>query len=91
MIQDTASVIEPGHPSWISTDKTARLLPQKLARGLCISMSGAVMKTFTRLDHLKRVDALRDEIDVFRRVCDGAKADALKRRHRRRGSPRRNR
>ena len=49
------------------------------------------MKTFSRTDHLKRVDALRDEIDVFRRVCDGAKADALRRRHRRRGSPRRNR
>jgi hypothetical protein len=49
------------------------------------------MRTFNRTDHLKRVDALRDEIDVFRRVCDGAKADALKRRHRRRVSPRRSR
>lgn len=49
------------------------------------------MKTFTRTDHLKRVDALRDEIDVFRRVCDGARADALKRRHRRKGSPPRRR
>jgi hypothetical protein len=49
------------------------------------------MRTFSRTDHLKRVDALRDEIDVFRRVCDGAKADALKRRHRRRTSPRRSR
>lgn len=49
------------------------------------------MKTSSRLDHLQRVDALRDEIDVFRRVCDGAKADALKRRHRRRASPRRSR
>jgi hypothetical protein len=49
------------------------------------------MKTFSRTDHLKRVDALRDEIDVFRRVCDGARADALKRRPRRRESPRRSR
>ena len=49
------------------------------------------MKNLSRTDHLKRVDALRDEIDVFRRVCDGAKADALKRRHRRRASPRRSR
>ena len=49
------------------------------------------MKNLSRTDHLKRVDALRDEIDVFRRVCDGAKADALKRRHRRRVSPLRSR
>jgi hypothetical protein len=49
------------------------------------------MKTFSRTDHLKRVDALRDEIDLFRRVCDGARADALKRRPRRRASPRRSR
>jgi hypothetical protein len=49
------------------------------------------MKTFSRTDHLKRVDALRDEIDLFRRVCDGARADALKRRPRRRVSPRRSR
>ena len=49
------------------------------------------MKTFSRSDHLKRVDALRDEIDMFRRVCDGARADVLKRRPRRRVSPRRSR
>jgi hypothetical protein len=41
------------------------------------------MKSFSRADHLKRVDALRDEIDLFRRVCDRGKADALKRRRRR--------
>jgi len=62
-----------------------------LARGLCRSMSGAVMKNLSRTDQLKRVDALRDEIDVFRRLCDGARAEALKRRHRRRTSPRRSR
>jgi hypothetical protein len=49
------------------------------------------MKTSSRLDHLQRVDALRDEIDLFRRACDGARAEALKRRARRRGSPRRSR
>ena len=49
------------------------------------------MKSFSRADHLKRVDALRDEIDLFRRVCDRGKADAVKRRHRRRTSPRRTR
>lgn len=49
------------------------------------------MKSFSRADHLKRVDALRDEIDLFRRVCDRGKADAVKRRRRRRASPRRSR
>ncbi len=49
------------------------------------------MKNLSRTDQLKRVDALRDEIDVFRRLCDGARAEALKRRHRRRTSPRRSR
>lgn len=43
------------------------------------------MKSFRREDHLKRIDALRDQIDLFRRQCDCAKADALKRRRRRRG------
>ena len=47
------------------------------------------MKNVSRTDHLKRVDALEDEIDLFRRVCDGPRANALKRRHRRRVSPRR--
>jgi hypothetical protein len=49
------------------------------------------MKSFSRPDHLKRLDALNDEIDLFRRVCDGAKADAQKRRRRRKESLRRNR
>ena len=49
------------------------------------------MKNFSRADYLKRVDALRDEIDLFRRVCDCRKADAVKRRHRRRTSPRQRR
>ena len=49
------------------------------------------MKSFSRQDHLKRVDALNNEIDLFRRVCDCAKADALKRRRRRRVSLRRSR
>ena len=49
------------------------------------------MKSFSRADHLKRVDALRDEIDLFRRVCDCGKADAVKRRHRRKTVPRRTR
>ena len=47
------------------------------------------MKSFSRADHLKRLEALRDEIDLFRRVCDCGKADAVKRRRRRRPSPRR--
>jgi hypothetical protein len=41
------------------------------------------MKSFRREDHLKRVDALGDQIDLFRRKCDCAKADAVKRRRRR--------
>ena len=41
------------------------------------------MKSFRRDEHLKRVDALRDQIDLFRRQCDCAKADAAKRRRRR--------
>ena len=41
------------------------------------------MKSFRREDHLKRVDALGDQIDLFRRKCDCAKADAEKRRRRR--------
>jgi len=49
------------------------------------------MKNLSRTDYLKRVDALRDEIDLFRRVCDCGKADAVKRRHRRRTSPRQRR
>jgi hypothetical protein len=49
------------------------------------------MKSFSREDHLKRIDALRDEIDLFRRVCDRRKADVVKRRQRRRVSPRRTR
>ncbi len=49
------------------------------------------MKNVSRTDHLKRVDALQDEIDLFRRVCDGARANAQKRRQRRRVSPRRTR
>ena len=53
--------------------------------------SGALVKNLSRTDQLKRVDALRDEIDAFRRLCDGARAEALKRRHRRRTSPRRSR
>ena len=44
------------------------------------------MKSFSHADHLKRVDALRDEIDLFRRVCDRGKADAVKRRRRRKAS-----
>jgi hypothetical protein len=49
------------------------------------------MKSFSPADYLKRVDALRDEIDLFRRVSDRGKADAAKRRHRRRTSPRQRR
>jgi len=49
------------------------------------------MKSFGRADYLKRVDALWDEIDLFRRVCDCGKADAVKRWHRRRTSPRQRR
>ena len=45
------------------------------------------MKSFRREDHLKRVDALGDQIDLFRRKCDCAKADAVKRRWRRKLSP----
>jgi hypothetical protein len=42
------------------------------------------MKSFRRDEHLKRIDAIGDQIDLFRRHCDSAKADALKRRRRRR-------
>jgi hypothetical protein len=49
------------------------------------------MKSFSRADHLKRIDGLRDEIDLFRRVCDRGKADAVKRRRRRRASLQRTR
>ena len=49
------------------------------------------MKSFSRADYRKRVDALQDEIDLFRRVCDGGKTDAVKRRRRRRTSLRRTR
>jgi hypothetical protein len=49
------------------------------------------MKSFSRAGHLKRVDTLRDEIDLFRRVCDRGKAEAAKRPRRRRASPRRTR
>ena len=49
------------------------------------------MRNFSRADYLKRIDALRDEIDLFRRVCDRGKADAAKRRHRRRTLPRQSR
>jgi hypothetical protein len=49
------------------------------------------MKSFGRADYLKRVDALRDEIDLFRRVCDCGKAAAVTRRHRRKTSPRQSR
>ena len=63
-----------------------------LAKDLCHFLyelsSGGAMKSFSRADHLKRLEALRDEIDLFRRVCDYGKADAVKRRHRRRTSPR---
>jgi hypothetical protein len=44
------------------------------------------MKSFRREDYLKRVDALSDQIDLFRRQCDCAKTDAIKRRRRRKVS-----
>lgn len=44
------------------------------------------MKNLRREDHLKRVEALGDQIDLFRRQCDCAKADAVKRRRRRKVS-----
>jgi hypothetical protein len=47
------------------------------------------MKSFRSEDHLKRVDALRDQIDLFRHQCDSARADMLKRRRRRSGPQRR--
>ncbi|HVG72746.1 MAG TPA: hypothetical protein VM819_17660 [Vicinamibacterales bacterium] len=47
------------------------------------------MKSFNGDDHLKRVDALRDQLDEFRRQCDCARAEVTKRRRRRVAPPRR--
>jgi hypothetical protein len=47
------------------------------------------MKSFRSEDHLKRVDTLRDLIDLFRHQCDSARAGMLKRRRRRSGAQRR--
>ena len=38
------------------------------------------MKSFRSEDHLKRLDALRDEIDLFRLQCDSARAEVKRRR-----------
>jgi len=44
------------------------------------------MKSFRSEDHLKRLDALRDEIDLFRLQCDSARAGVKRRR--RKAAPR---
>ena len=38
------------------------------------------MKSFRSEDHLKRVEALRDQIDLFRHQCDSARAEVMRRR-----------
>ena len=83
-----ASVIEPGQPSRILFPKTQPLAPRESGKRFVISLC---MKTFNHAEHLKRVHALQDEIDLVRRLCDCARTDAVKRRQRRRVPPRRRR
>jgi len=41
------------------------------------------MKSFRSEEHLKRMEALRDQLDLFRQQCDSARAEAERRRRRR--------
>ena len=89
---DVIRVLPGGHLGGLYGASLSLFATRSLGKRFGITTCGEgteIMKSFRGEDHLKRVDALRDQLDLFRHQCDSARAEAMKRRRRKAAPPRR--